>query len=170
MSFTLSAPAPNYQIEALSGTQYKADRVGVITGVAAIDLGSLLDAGCVSPSFIGRILNADMNATTDQSFVLVNSTLPYRITRISLANTGGVNLTTAAGGIYPSASKAGTAIVANSQAYTTATGATIVFDLTVVSGQQNVLRAAGFVPIFSLTTAQGAAALADLYLFGDFFG
>jgi hypothetical protein len=170
MSFTLAAPAPFFAVQAQSGTQYTGDRNGVITGVAANDMGSLLNAGCVVPSFVGRLLNADMNATTDQLFTLINSTLPYRITRISFADTGGVSLTTAQGGIYPAASKGGTAIVANTQAFTTATGATIVFDLTIVSGQQNILRAAGLVPILSLTTAQGAAAAGDFYLYGDFYG
>jgi len=171
MSFTLAAPAPYFSVQAQSGTQYTADSNGVITGVAQNDLASLLDDGCVMPGFFARLIGADMNATTDQSFTLVNTKLPYRITKIAaIMGLPAVSLTTAVGGVYVAAAKAGTAVVANTQAFSALTAANLAVDLTIVSGQGAIVRAAGLVPILSLTTAQGAAATADLYLYADLLG
>jgi len=168
MAFTLTAPAPYFAAQARSGTQYTADRNGIISSVAANDLDSLLDIGCLVPTFFGRLIGANMNATTDQTFTLVNTGLPYRITRISATNAS-TSLTTAVGGVYVAASKGGTAVVANSQVFSALTTALLAVDLTIVSGQGAIIRAAALAPILSLTTAQGAAATADLYLYADVY-
>lgn len=111
-----------------------------------------------------RLVGANMNVTTDQSFSPIGNQAPisYVITRIRAVNAS-VSLSLAAGGIYTAASKGGNAIVAAAQAYSTLTGATIGLDLTVAAvgaGLQTVT------PILSLTTAQGSAATADFYIFG----
>ncbi len=115
-----------------------------------------------------RLIGANMNATTDQAFVpyLWTPGSTYLIERIRVVNAS-TSLTLAAGGIYTAASKAGNALVAAGQAYSTLTGPTIGLDLTVAAvgnGQQTVT------PILSLTTAQGAAATADFYIYGSIIG
>lgn len=117
---------------------------------------------------LGRILGANMNVTTDQPFVLTNYAAlnPFRITKITAKNAS-ISLTTAAGGVYPAATKGGTAIVAAGQVYTALTAATIALDLTLAAG--TTVYAKGGAPILSLTTGQGAGATADLYLFGDVY-
>lgn len=121
-----------------------------------------------SGQLLGRIIGANMNVTTDQPFVLTNwSALnPFRIMKITAKNAS-ISLTTAAGGVYPAASKGGTAIVANSQAYSSLSASTIALDLTLATG--TTVYAKGGTPILSLTTPQGAAATADFYLFGDVY-
>ncbi len=168
MIFTLAAPTPYFAAQAKSGTQYTADRNGIVTSVAANDLQSLLDVGCVVPGFFARLIGANMNATTDQSFTVINSAMPYRITKISATNAS-TSLTTAVGGVYVAASKGGTAVVANSQVFSALTTSALAVDLTIVSGQEAIIRVAGVTPILSLTTAQGAAATADLYLYADVY-
>ena len=111
-----------------------------------------------------KLITANMNVTTDQTFIPIGGPPinNYVITRIRAVNSSG-SLTTAAGGIYTAASKAGNALVAAGQAYATLTGATIGLDLTVAAvgnGLQSVT------PILSLTTGQGSAMTCDMYIFG----
>jgi len=119
---------------------------------------------------LARLIGANMNITTDQPMTWVAGTTPnatnfrYVVERI-LVNNASLSLTTAAGGIYDTASKAGVIIVAAAQAYATLTAATVGMDLT-IAGTGRVMLAA--VPIFSLTTGQGAAATADIYMFGRY--
>ena len=121
-----------------------------------------------SGQLLGRLIGANMNVTTDQPFVMTNwaSLNPFRITKITAKNAS-ISLTTAAGGVYPVASKGGAAIVASSQVYTSLSAATIALDLTLAAG--TTVYAKGGSPILSLSTAQGAAATCDLYLFGDIY-
>jgi hypothetical protein len=109
-----------------------------------------------------QLLTANMNITTDQSFVKLLGFTNYLITRIRAANSSG-SLTTAAGGIYTAATKGGNALVAAAQAYSTLTGSTIGLDLTLAAvgaGVQTVT------PILSLTTGQGSAMTCDMYIIG----
>jgi hypothetical protein len=121
-----------------------------------------------SDMLLGRLIGANMNETTDQSFVMTNwaALNPFRITKITAKNAS-VSLTTAAGGVYPVASKGGTAIVAAAQVFSTLTAAAIALDLTLAAG--TTVYPKGGKAILSLTTAQGAAATADFYLFGDIY-
>jgi hypothetical protein len=109
-----------------------------------------------------QLTAANMNITTDQAFTKLLGFTNFLITRIRAVNSSG-SLTTAAGGIYTGAAKAGNAIVAAGQAYATLTGATIGMDLTIAAvgnGLQTVT------PILSLTTGQGSAMTADFYVLG----
>jgi hypothetical protein len=75
-----------------------------------------------------------------------------------------ISLTTAAGGIYTAVSKGGLAILAAATAYSglttaalNAAGATATFTPVTAETQATTLY-------FNLTTAQGAAATADIYI------
>jgi hypothetical protein len=76
-------------------------------------------------------------------------------------------MSTAVGGVYTAASKGGSALVANTQAYTGLTNALTALDLTLAL--PNLILAAGTPLYLSLTTAQGAAATVDLAVFGQVF-
>ena len=122
--------------------------------------GSFLATG--TEVLIGSKVGLNMNVTTDQLIPITRiGSKKYQITRIVVTNAS-VSLTTAAGGIYQAASKAGTAIVANSQAYSALTAATTTLDLTLAINRTYTLNNL----YFSLTTAQGAAATADIYVYG----
>lgn len=112
---------------------------------------------------LAYLKDADFNSTADQQL----SSLParYIIRRIVVANPS-ISLTTAAGGIYAAPSKGGTAIVAAAQVYSALTGVSKFLDLTLaaVCGTDWFVEASIYL---SLTTAQGADARADLYIFGD---
>jgi hypothetical protein len=115
-----------------------------------------------------RLIGANMNVTTDQAFVpyLWTPGQNFLIERIRVVNAS-VSLTTAAGGIYTAASKGGNAIVAASQAYLALTGSSLGLDATLAAVGAGLQTAT---PILSLTTAQGAAATADFYIFGSIVG
>ncbi|HEX3884758.1 MAG TPA: hypothetical protein VHW66_19045 [Stellaceae bacterium] len=171
---TMQCPVPG-QILAVSGFPtsgpYTVGSDGIVTGVNANDVPALVQDGCVSlgttAGIIGRLLAANMNATTDQPIpMFVNAAEYFRITKISMKNCS-VSMTTAAGGVYPAASKGGTAIVANTQVYTALSAATIALDLTIVSGPGNTLYAGTVAPTFALTTAQGAAGTCDIFVEGQ---
>ena len=115
---------------------------------------------------LGSLIGANMNSTGDQPFVMHfdATTEKFAISKILVTNAS-TSLTTAAGGIYDTAAKGGNAIVAAAQVYTALTAAGKLLSLTIAAaGSGNVFSVA---PILSLTTAQGAAATADFYLFGD---
>lgn len=112
-----------------------------------------------------KLIGANMNVTTDQPFSLIGGSLPpnFFLTRIRAVNAS-LSLTTAAGGVYDTASKGGTPLVAAAQAYAALTAATIGLDLT-LAAYGNGFRT-GLPPILSLTTGQGAAATCDFYALG----
>ena len=117
---------------------------------------------------LGFKLGLDMNVTTDQQITMVNGGAKFRISKITVLNAS-IDLTTAAGGVYPSASKGGTAIVANTQVYTALSNSAYAVDLTLVATPAKTVYAATQALYLSLTTAQGAAATADVYVFGQRF-
>lgn len=168
---TMIAPAPYFQVQAPSAT-YTADAAGVITGVATNDILALRGAGCEQVGVAGaltmlaRLLNANMNVTTDQALTTFTGSMPFRITKVTAKNAS-VSLTTAQGGIYTAAAKGGTAIMATTAVFTTATGPTLAADIAIVATPGNTIWPAGTPLILSLTTAQGAAATCDLFVFGD---
>ncbi len=173
MAVTVVSPVPYQPIAAQSGTIYTPDSAGVITSVALVDLRSLRNAGCEqvgvsSPSLIGRLLGVNMNTTANpgQRIPMFNGTQPFRVTKITVKNAS-TDLTTAVGGIYPAIDKGGTALVANSQAYSALSAANLALDLTIVATPGVTEYAATQGLWFALTTAQGSAATADLFVYGD---
>ncbi|MDE2100318.1 MAG: hypothetical protein KGL39_23910 [Patescibacteria group bacterium] len=133
--------------------------------------GVLGDAGPnpYSDRVIASLLGADFNSTGDQPIVLPSDLLAFQLTGILIANAS-ESLNTAVGGFYPQALKAGTAIVANSQTYTTLTTALLLMNATLSSyGSTNRFtrtQLPDWSIYFALTTAQGTACTADIYLLG----
>lgn len=117
---------------------------------------------------IASIIGANMNATTDQAFVFsVANGVKFKIRAISAVNPS-TSLTTAVGGIYPTTAKGGTPIVAATQVYSAATGVNTVEALTLAAIAATALYTAGATAIYlALTTAQGAPATADVYMYGE---
>lgn len=135
------------------------------TGVIAD--GGALPAGRVIVS--GRSLN--FNTVNDQPIVFPQWITAFRLANIIITNAS-ISLTTAVGGFYPAASKGGTPIVANTQVYSTLTASSKLLLATLASfgsttrfSSANLASIGGLLAIYlSLTTAQGAAATADVYL------
>jgi len=117
---------------------------------------------------LGSLIAADFNSTADQKITIFSNPSKYIIRRIVVTNAS-VSLSTAAGGIYTAVSKGGTAVVAAAQAYSTLTGSTLFLDLTLnTSGNANITVKSSIPNLYlSLTTAQGAAATADVFVYGD---
>jgi hypothetical protein len=104
----------------------------------------------------------DMNSTADQALTLE---LPDGFTRYRLLNiivTGNAAASLAVGGVYTDASKGGTAVVANTQVYTSITGANTNQNLTISTAGAQVMTDLSL--FFSLTTAHGTAATAELMI------
>ena len=115
------------------------------------------------PGAIGVLRSANMNSTADQAIDIKPDR--YIIRRISVVAPTR-NMTLAVGGLYTEAGKSGTTIVASTQVYTTLTGNTKYLDLTLAAGVTGDILTDQTI-YFSLTTAQGTAATADIYVFGD---
>ena len=112
---------------------------------------------------LGRLIGANMNSTGDQ-LIAINAA-KYVIRRIVVVNAS-ANLTLAAGGFYTAASKGGTTIVAATQLYAALTAAAKFLDVTLAAILGTDVRTEGILYL-SLTTGQGAAATADVYVIGD---
>lgn len=116
----------------------------------------------------GRSLN--FNTVLDQPIVFPQWVTAFRLASIIVTNAS-ISLTTAVGGFYPAASKGGTPIVAATQVYSALTASSKLLLATLASfgsttrfSSANLATIGGLLAIyFSLTTAQGAAATADIY-------
>ncbi len=118
---------------------------------------------------IGKLIGADMNVTTDQAITiqgLGDQFSKYVVERIVVTNAS-ISLTTAAGGVYTAASKSG-AIVAAGQVYSALTAATKYVALTLTGASLTDVLTVSTIYL-SLTTGQGAAATADVYIYGRLF-
>jgi hypothetical protein len=119
----------------------------------------------LSSKLLGKLIGANMNVTTDQLIKIYSKS--YIPTKIIVKNVS-TNLTLAAGGIYTSDAKGGSAIVPFTQVYSALTGATKYLSLTLAALALTDILTNPFLYL-SLTTAQGGAATADIYIFGDTF-
>jgi hypothetical protein len=102
----------------------------------------------------------NLNATGDTIVPIINSS-NWSVYQIIVTNAS-TSLTTAKAGVYPAASAGGTAFVANTTALTGNTGSTVVNPLTVA----NTTVQTGANIYINVGTAQGAAATADIYIYG----
>jgi hypothetical protein len=107
------------------------------------------------------LIGANFNVTTDQQIHKLFPFVKWRLIGIFATNAS-ISLTTAAGGIYMAPSKGGVAVVAAGQSYAALTTAGNVLDLTI----NNTDIRTEDVPRLSLTTPQGAAATADIFISG----
>lgn len=114
---------------------------------------------------IASLVGANMNVTTDQALTMAVTPAKYLIRKI-VATNASISLTLAVGGFYTATAKGGTTIVANTQVYAALTAATKFVDLTLAAGVTGDVTTAAQLYL-SLTTAQGAAATADIYVYGD---
>lgn len=137
--------------------------------VGATLTGSTLttDPYVLAPGIAGQcgvLRGANFNVTTDQAITinLPNAASKWVIERIFVTNPS-ISLTTAAGGVYSAVSKGGVALVASSQTYTDAVASDDVQVATLTAAGQKKSFSSGTVYL-SLTTAQGAAATADVYV------
>lgn len=165
------APLANETFVTAAAAVYKSDGNSVIANVLTpADVISLVAAGCavLTPpptDLLFSLRGANFNVTTDQQ--LTPTFLgKYRIKRVTVFNAS-ISLTTAAGGLYPAASKGGTAVVAAGQAYAALTAANLALDLTLNDASKVLVS--GTPLILSLTTGQGVAATADLNVYGDVY-
>lgn len=133
--------------------------------------GVIADGGPVlsSQNVLASLLSADMDSIADQAIQIPSDITAFSITGILVTNSN-VSLTVAAGGFYPETSKGGTAIVAASQVYSSLTSASKLLSCTLTGTVAATRYDRSNVPdwaiYLSLTTAQGAAANADVYLLG----
>ena len=109
------------------------------------------------------LTGANMNTTADQAFVQQGVFSTYIITAIRCVNAS-TSLTLAAGGIYNTASKGGTPLVAAAQVYSGLTGSTLGINLTLAAFGTGVQSGAAL--YLALTTGQGGAATCDFYVVG----
>lgn len=109
---------------------------------------------------IGVLTGVNVNAVGDNA-IPVQNTGNFSVTNVIVTNAS-TSLTTAVAAVYPQPNAQGTAIVAAATALSGNTGSTVVNQLTVAStalqSTQNIY--------FRVTTAQGAAATADVYVYG----
>jgi len=109
---------------------------------------------------LGVLVGVNVNATGDNAIPVFN-TNNFSVTNFIVTNAS-TSLTTAVAAVYPAPNAQGTAIVAASTALSGNTGSTVVNQLTVAStlvqSTQNIY--------FRVTTAQGAAATVDVYVYG----
>ena len=123
---------------------------------------------------IASLRGANFNTTNDQPIAIPQRFVAFQLTSIIITNAT-VSLTTAAGGFYPLAAKVGTPIVSAAQAYSALTTPASLMTATLASfgantrfSSANLGSIAGLLMIWlSLTTGQGAAATADVYLCGQ---
>ena len=125
------------------------------------------------PRVLGRQLGASFSTTTDQPILFPATVSALSITGIIVTNAS-VNLTTAAGGFYPQASKAGSAIVAATQIYVALTSPSVLISLPLTSAAQTTRYSAAnlgtigtqLAIYFALSTPQMGSATADIYVLG----
>jgi hypothetical protein len=137
--------------------------------------GVIADGG---PVATGRVMisarSINFNTTNDQPIVFPQWITAFRLATIIVTNAS-ISLTTAQGGFYPQAAKAGTAIVANTQAYSSLTATSVILNPTLAGSAgttrfsaANLNSIGGLLAIwFSLTTAQGSLATGDVYFVCD---
>lgn len=118
---------------------------------------------------IASLFDANFNSTADQPIIIPPAITAFQLTGIIVTNTP-VSLSAAAGGFYPRAAKAGSAIVAAGQTYAALTGLNLLLQATLTAFAQAARFSSALLPdsaiYLSLTTAQGQAAPADVYLIG----
>lgn len=136
-----------------------------------VTAGVIQDGGAVpaAQKVLTSFFSANFNATGDQALILPASISAFMLTGIIITNAS-ISLTTAVGGFYPQASKAGTALVANTQVYSSLTASTKLLSATLAGAVATTRYSIANLPdwriYFALTTAQGAAATADICIVG----
>lgn len=114
-------------------------------------------------SILAVVHGVDLNSTSDQNIAIPSG--KYIVRRVIVCNPSATP-TLAAGGIYTGAGKTGSQVVSSAQVYTSLSAASKYLDLSLASiVGTDILTATTL--YFSLTTANGSAATADIYIVGD---
>lgn len=149
-----------------SGQVTPGHAVGWVTDGVVSDAGPLLGP---SETKLAQFLGANFNTTNDQQIAIPTTITKFQLTRVVVTNAS-LSLTTAVGGFYPQPAKGGTSLVANSQVYSSLTAASVLLNPTLTSYANTTALTAAILTSFSiylsLTTGQGSACTADVYLFG----
>lgn len=133
--------------------------------------GVIKDAGVLpaAQKVLTAFISADFNDTGDQPLILPPAISAFMLTGIIITNPS-LSLTTAVGGFYPQASKAGTPLVASTQVYSSLTDAAKLLSATLAAAVATTRYSIANLPdwklYFALTTPQGAIATADIYVIG----
>ena len=133
--------------------------------------GVIMDGGVVlaSEKVLTKAFSVNFNDTADVPLLLPTAITAFKLQQILITNAS-ISMTAAVGGFYPQASKAGTAIVAASQVYSSLSTAAVLLQATLASfATANAFSASNLTAwsiYFALTTPQGAAATADIYICG----
>lgn len=112
---------------------------------------------------LGILKGANFNTTADQAIAIRRGITRFRPTKIVVVGAS-IPITTAAGGVYSGAAKSGTVIVAAAQAYSALSTSAKALNLTLATTDTALTTSQLY---FALTTAQGAAATADIFLYGE---
>lgn len=114
-------------------------------------------------TLLGILKTANLNSTADQA-IAIQGAAKYIIDKVIVTNIStSLGASIAAGGFYSAASKGGTIIVAAAQLYTALTAASKFTALTMALTTDSLTAQTIY---FSLTTAHGSAATADIYVYG----
>lgn len=133
--------------------------------------GVLQDGGALgrSQKVLAMLGTADFNDTNDQPLLLPSTMTAFMLTGLLVTNAP-VSLTTAVGGFYPQAFKAGTPLVGAFQVYSFLTSASLLLSCTLAAPVPTTRYSRTSLPdwaiYLSLTTPQGQAATADVYAIG----
>jgi len=114
---------------------------------------------------LGSVTGANLNATAGSDIVvpLIDTPSKFRVRAIAMTN-GSINPTTARFTVQTAAAVGGVVVV--SAVTPSLASAAVVQDLTIAS--TNTISGTGNLYI-NLTTAQGAAATVDIYIYGDIY-
>lgn len=110
------------------------------------------------------IRTANFNTTADQACTIPGTITAWAVSSIMVTNCTGT-MTLAIGGVYPTTSKGGTALVAAAQAYSALSSATIVLNATLAANIATTRYTVSTVYL-ALTTGAGSAATCDFYVIG----
>jgi hypothetical protein len=169
LTFSGSATGPRFiaKTNASIDTQ-TAGNLAYFPGNASghLDSGGAYDQYVAGDVFLAGVLkNANFNSTSDQAISILYAG-KYRIDQIAVTNVSTTLAgSPAAGGFYTGAGKTGTTIVAASQTYTGLTAATVIAFPSFAAGGNATTFSAAQTVYFSLTTAHGSAATADIYVY-----
>ena len=119
---------------------------------------SVVNPPIVGNVLLGKLSSANLNITTDQAITLLGGN--KLITSIMFINSSETP-TLAAGGFYTGAGKTGTVLVSTGQVYT-ALVASLSLNVTIALNYVT-----GTVIYFSLTTGNGTACTADIFVYGQ---
>ncbi len=149
-----------------NGSSFAPSATTDTTNATNISSGTLAIARAPSglSQVIGSLRGANFNTTADQAIAIRSGITKFSVSGITVTNCTG-SLTLAVGGFYPTTSKGGTALVANTQVYSALSGATILLPTTLVATTLTTAYTVSNIYL-SLTTAAGSAATCDAYIIG----